>query len=166
MGDEVAEFPAAPDSRLGGLRARRQKAEKTLHLDLVVPRLDPPVYVRFRPLKQRELDAANEVGRKSNDPDRLVITNALVLTHACVGVFEVVGGKPRSILVDGTTDPATWPKFDAALAADLGLPEDTSAKDIVRGLFLADGDVISAAGELADWSAQAQRRLDEETEGN
>lgn len=151
--------PAASGSILAGLRARREAAAKKLHLDLRVPRIDPPVYVRYRPIPQSVLDLVNTKLAASKDADKVVIANAAALSHACVGVFGMVDGKPEG-------NPDTWPKFDANLAAELGLPDGTGATDIVRALYLTDGDVIAAATELADWSGTSERRVDEETEGN
>lgn len=156
-GDELT--PAAPGSALADLRQRREKAKAKLHLDLVVPRLDPPVGIRFRPIHQREVDAVLASIRESKDPDRLVVGNATHLANACLGIFEIADGKPVG-------DPSTWPKFDAALAELLGVPQDTPPRALVQLLYLADGDIIGAAQELADWSGQTERLLAEETAGN
>lgn len=163
MGDEH-DTVAAPDSALAGLRARRKKAEAALYLDLRVPRYDPPLYVRYRPAKQREVNAANDSAAASKDPDRFVTANALVLTHACMGVFEVVDGKEVSI--DEKDRGGDWPKFDAQLAQLLEIPEDSKPTAIVRCLYLTDGDVTSACAELTVWSGDVRRRTEEETEGN
>lgn len=161
MGDEHTS-PAAPGSVLAGLRKAREKALSALTIDLQVPRLDPPVYVRYRPIQQRELEAANKRGAElaqAKDPDAYVTANAVVLTNACVGIFGTVDGKP-----DG--DPASWPTFDSKLADLLGLPPEASGVELVRALYLTDGDVITTADALNGWSAPAVRKLDEDIAGN
>ncbi|MDI6911482.1 hypothetical protein [Nocardioides sp.] len=156
---DEGERAAAPGSALAGLRRRREEAAAKLYLDLAVPRLDPPVYVRYKPVDQRTLDLANKRARESKDPDRLVIANAVALSHACIGVFGEVDGQPEG-------NPEDWPKFDSRLRELLGLPEDASAVETVRTLYLTDGDVIAAASELAEWSGMVARRTDEEIAGN
>lgn len=159
----VGATPAAPGSVLDRVRKARKKALRELTLDLQVPRLDPPVYVRFKPVQLPQLDAANKRAAelaRAKDPDAEVIANAIVLTHACVGVFGTVDGKPHGA-------PDSWPRFgDPDLTEALDLPEGATAVDAVRALYLTDGDIVSTASELNGWSAPAIRRLDEDTAGN
>lgn len=154
--------PAAPSSPLASLRARREKAREELHLDLAVPRLDPPVFVRFAPVEQSQIARINKRHEKSKDKDRDVIVNAVILAEACRGVFEVVDDDPVSI--DAADRDGDWPRFDEQLAGLLGLDTD-KASDVARGLYLTDGDVIATASRLAEWSGYSMSDL-EEREGN
>jgi hypothetical protein len=155
--------PAAVGSPLASLRARREKAVTGLHLDLAVQRLDPPVYVRYRPVTQAEIDQSSKLFDKSKDADKNVKANAATLAKACLGVFEVIDG------VEVSVDPAdrhgSWPRFDQQLGDLLGL-ETNRAADIVRGLYLTDGDVIATATKLADWSGYSLSGLEEREAGN
>lgn len=159
MGDEHSGVPAAPGSALAGLRERREKAVKALYLDLQVPRLDPPVYVRYGPLPKPIIDQANKQIVDGKAEDREVVAKAVALSHVCLGVFGLVDGKPEG-------SPNTWPKFDPQLAELLGLPSDCGAVQVVRSLYLTDGDILAALAEVSEWSAQSERRISEETEGN
>lgn len=148
-----------------GLRDRRDKAVQTLSLDRRVPRLDPPVFVRFKPLTGARIEQINKAAEKSKDPDASTIGNATALADACVGIFEVVDGRKVSIDPDGAEDD--WPRFDARLAGLLGLPEGiTSASTIVRALYLTDGDITSEAGAVTAWSGFAGEEALEEFAGN
>ncbi|MFW6776070.1 hypothetical protein ACOACO_17435 [Nocardioides sp. CPCC 205120] len=157
------DVPAASDTPLeavrGRLRDRRAKAADGLQLDLPVPRLEPPIYVRYRPVSNREIKEVNARYAKSKDKDREVLVNASLLARACLGIFEEVEGELVSPL-DGGPD---FPKFDEAMAAELG-SNSTVATEVVRALFLTDGDIISQATQVAQWSGYADEQI--EREGN
>lgn len=151
--------PAAGGSALSGLRARRDAARKKLHLDLAVPRLDPPVYVRFEPVPQERLTRIARQYKDSKARDVEVVMNAVHLASACIGVFAEVDGQPEG-------DPDSWPRFDADLAEILGLPASTSPVDIVRDLYLTDGDVIATGTRLVEWSGYAWQDIERDAAGN
>ena len=166
MAEDVASTPAAPGSALARFRQARAKALQGLTVDLQVPGYDPPLYVRFRPVKQTEVDKVTEKANQSTDPDRELNANAAILAHACVGVFETVDGKPVG-------DPSSWPKFDQDLAHLLGIDEaedgtrlEPTTTEIVRALYLTDGALLNTARALDAWSAPAIRRREEESAGN
>ncbi|MBB3041024.1 hypothetical protein [Nocardioides soli] len=154
-------------SILAGLRKAREKALAELTIDLQVPGLDDPkVYVRYRPIQQREVDLVHERTRDTKSEDRDLIANASLLAHACVGVFVTVDGKP-----DG--DPSTWPRFDQDLAQMLGIDEapdgskiEPTTAEIVRALYMTDGALLNTARALDAWSAPAILRREEEHAGN
>lgn len=150
--------PAAAGSPLSSLRARREDAKKGLHLDVAVPRLDPPVYVRFAPATQAQIDRAAKRHEKSKDADKSVITNAVILAEACQGVFEVIDGE--AVSVDHRDRDGEWPCFDDRLAELLGV-DASKAVDVVRALYLTDGDVIKVASQLAEWSGYSAEDLEE-----
>lgn len=161
---ETGDRPAAPGSVLASLRDRRKAAEQKLHLDLRVPRLEPPVFVRFRPVTQAEINRINTQHAKSKAKDVDVIINAVSLSTACIGVFDEVDGKLRSIDPEGDADEA--PRLDERLAQLLELPEGSTAVEVVRGLYLTDGDIISTGARLAQWSGYAWQDVERESEGN
>jgi hypothetical protein len=175
--------PAEPPRTIRtGLRDRRQKAVDSLFLERQVPRLDPPVFVRFKPLEGHRVDAINKAASKSKDPERSVVGNARALAESCVGIYEKIDGQIVSVdptderVVEIPDDPKAplpaipddWPKFDATLAALLGManPATVTAVQVVRELYLTDGDVTSEAGELTAWSGYAGEEALEEYSGN
>lgn len=171
MGDETpeetgapGERAAAPSSQLAGLRARRQQVVDKLYTDLAVPRYDPAVFVRFSPIADHKVNAINKQAGKSKDPERDVVANAKALADVCVGVFEVIDGEEVSI--DPDDRHGDWPKFDARLAELLGMSGDASnASTVVRGLYFTDGDIMSTAQKVAEWSGYSLNGV-EEREGN
>jgi hypothetical protein len=131
---------------LARLAEARKAALATLHLDLQVPRLDPPVVVRVRPITNAEVAAITRRFRGNKTPDAPVMHNAAIIAEACLGVFGLdENGEP-------VEDEADWPRFDEELAEILGLDGASSAVDVVRGLYLTDGDVASAADQIVLWS--------------
>lgn len=160
---DTGEAPAAVGSVLAGLRQRREQALAALYTDLVVPRLDPPVFVRFRPIDQAKIEQANKRANASKDPDAATAANAAVLAAACVGVFEL-DEDGAEVGVD-PDDRDSWPQFDKRLARLLGVKAGKAA-DVVRALYLTDGDVIKTVTKLAEWSGFNEDALDRDTAGN
>jgi hypothetical protein len=145
----VTDLPSS--SPLARLLAAQQEARKTLYLDLQVPRLPYPVFVRYAPLPQDRIEALTKKFRNVKK-DRAVLSDAALLAEACMGVFvHDEDGEPVSI----DPDSDVWPKFDDHLADLLGV-EATSAADTVRALYLTDGDVISTAVRVVEWSGYSR----------
>lgn len=159
---ETGEVPAAEGSVLATLRERREQAVAALHKDLRVPRLEPPVYVRFRPISQPAIEQANKRASASKADDAATAANAAVLAGACIGVFEV-DEDGAEVSVD--PDNATWPQFDKRLARLLGVKAGKAA-DVVRALYLTDGDVIATVTKLAEWSGFNEAELERDAAGN
>lgn len=160
---------AAEGSVLSSLRARRRKSVENLHFDLEVPRYDPPVYVRFKPVSQQKVEDTYRRTEKRKGQDRTVVTNAIILAEACLGVFEVIDG--REVSVDPDDRDGEWPKFDERLGKLLTSIEDgerppSRASDVVRKLYLTDGDIISTSQDLSYRSGYAQEQLEKDPEGN
>lgn len=162
-GEPTGEAPAAPGSVLASIRERREAAKRKLHKDLAVPRIDPPIYVRFGPIPGHKFEAANKLAAHSGDRDATVIANAGVLADACIGVFEVIDGVEVSIDPEDREGP--WPRFDKRLARILETPAG-KASQVVRALYLTDGDIISTVNDLGVWSGYAQEQLERDPEGN
>jgi hypothetical protein len=172
---EVA--PTAPDNKPAritprlALAAQRQEILSTLHLDLKVPRWsDPEIYVRYRPIEAGQVEKSmrrRAAGAEDQQNDASLLFHADVLISACLGVFAVLDGdlkKKYSLGLgdDGlpsdwpSDDPADWTRFDRDLAEALGLEEWKwgQATNIVRALYLTDGDLIDASTELSAWSTR------------
>lgn len=174
---DTGERAAAPTSALTNLRQRREKAVKRLWVDLKVPRLDddggPPVYVRYKPAPEHRVEAINKQNEKSKDREKNVIANASVLADCCLGVFAVIGHEPDDdgvdqpirVSIDDEDPHGEWPRFDEHLAQILGVPDAVRADQVVRGLYLTDGDILSTATKLAQWSGYSLNDV-EELEGN
>lgn len=152
------EQPAAPSSGLAGLRAQREQIKKALHLDLQVPRYTDPVFVRYSAPSKSLIRHINDRAEKSRDKN--VLAEAMLLAECCVGVFQ------KDSNGDPIGDPEEWPKFDAALAEYLGEPNLTRATDVVRALYLTDGDVLGHSADLSRWAGFAGAEAAEEYEGN
>lgn len=173
--DELSDQPPseepleAPErSELTSLRDRVAKA-KSVRFDLQVPGLDPPVFVRYRPVTPQAMEQTfkrTEQLRK----DRTVITNAIILADHCEGVFELDENGDK-VSVDPDDRQGAWPKFGPQLAQILGLPPMKDGKklravDVVRGLYPLEGDIISTSQDLAVRSGYAREQIELETEGN
>lgn len=145
----MAEMKAAKGSPLERLRAEREAMQQRLHIDLRVPRYELPIFVRYGPLSQARTEAIDKRFRNKKGEDRSVLLNAAILVEACQGVFvHDEDGEPVGI---DPEQPHVWPKFDAHLAEMLGI-ETASAADVARWLYGTDGDLISTAQKVVEWS--------------
>lgn len=146
-------------SILGQLRSRREQVVEAAHKDLRVPRWGEPgtgtpeIYVRYRPVDHKIIRKAMEVGdnTKAKGDKRAaaeVRANIDVLIAGCVGVFGVVDGEQYSLRPG---DPkGEWTGFDQDLAENLGCGQ--SATEVIRSLYITDGDIISTASAVAEFS--------------
>lgn len=155
--------PQAP--AIKSLKARREALVAKLYLDLQVPRWDadggPKIFVRYGPVAMAKLDQAVERRKKSDPKEWSLLASADALVDACIGVYVMEDGKQLS-LKDG--DPGgRWTRFDQDLANSLGLNTATSkAVDVVKYLYLTDGDLIAASNEVFEWSAVSIDKVDED----
>lgn len=162
--DSVPPIAAADGSQLASLRERRQKVVDTLYFDLEVPRYDPPVFVRYKPVDAQRIDATLDRTARQRDKNRSVNTNAIILASACMGVFEVINGVEVS--VDPDDRDGEWPVFGPELAAILGVPMAKKASEVVKVLYLTDGDLISTADDLQRRSGYLQSQQERDDSGN
>jgi hypothetical protein len=153
MSDEVQ---AAPGSLLASLRGSREEAEEKLYIDLRVPRHSHEIWVRFKPIPATEVERVAKMIEKAKDPEVSIRANAGVLANACLGIFGPIE----------KDDPDLWLRFDEDLAKALGKPDLIRAADVVRALYLTDGDVLSTAAKVTEWSGYADQESTEEFEGN
>jgi len=152
--------PAAHGSALMSLRARRQAGEAKLFTDLAVPRYDPPVFVRFRPIPQARLSSLLKKQRNDKSPEAGLLSNLAVLAECVEGVF-VHDDNGEPIAPDGGSE---WPKFDDDLAAMLGV-DGGRAADVIRALYFTDGDVAATADRIIEWSGYSEKNVSEATQG-
>jgi hypothetical protein len=167
--------PAAPSSALARLRARRQQPLTQLHIDLAIPRYDPPIYVRYKPIAQTRLEEIGKRAEKSKERDATAIGNATVLAESCVGIFELdhdqldEDGNPTPVSIDPdnpSTDPEKWHKFDKDLVTLFALDAAPRAAEIVRQMYFTDGDVAASVVKLGEFSGYSETDLERAYTGN
>lgn len=153
-----------PAATVGGsLSSRRQQAVDELWTDLKIPRYDPPIYVRFKPIEQKRIDAMTASIERSKAKDKRVAANAALLAEATIGVFEVVDGEQVSI--DPEDRDGDWPKFDMRLA-ELFEVQAVKAAEVVRAVYLTDGDIIATVMQVGEWSGYNLDEIQADFEGN
>lgn len=168
---EPGQVKAARGSGLAALRGKRAKAVAELHVDLPVPRSEEAfgqrVIVRYRPFTGAEADGVRKRFRKDKRDGVDVIANSVILAKCCLGIFTEVE----------RDDPAAWMKFDPELAellltdADgvvdqVALDKVAGADEVVRLLYVTDGDVMATASKLSEFSGFTLDELDEDHAGN
>jgi hypothetical protein len=177
--------PPVRDSPLGSLKARRERQQQHLYLDVLVPgwHEDPDdpapisIYVRCAPVKPSQLGRASEARRKQRkkSPDWVELMNADVLVDVCRGVYALEGApaddpetdeRPKLSLRDGD-EHGDWTRFDRDLAHSLGLdPESAKAVDVVLALFPKQAQIVSAVNELVRWSGVEAPQSDQDFFGS
>lgn len=160
-----------PQSPLDLLRGKRPEMEKSLYLDLAVPRWEEvlggrQLWVRYNPgnpayfassMEKREVNYRKAVkDGKHGDPDWMTKANADVLVAACVAVYDLASGEepPKGDLPPGDYPTFSSPELSEALGAS------KSAVATVLKVYGTDGDVLIAVNQLMDWSAKASEEGD------
>lgn len=160
----------AVDSRLsilGQLKNRREEIRKGEHLDLPVPRWeDPTVIVKYTPLPHAVIRQAQdrvEKAPKQRKYETELNGNCDLLIRACDSVIARIDGQDYSLRPG---DPKGEPTvFDPDLGENLGLGENATARDIVKALFITEGDILSHARSLVEWSGYREAEADEQLQG-
>lgn len=169
MTDENTTTTEAPDalSVLGSLKARREQIIASATLDLPVARwTDPKVFVRYKPIDHaiiRRVQTAVEKAPKAEKAKVEVDGNCDVLIRACVGVFARIDGSDREYSLRPGDPEGELTTFDPDLCENLGV--DATARSAVKGLYMFDGDIISAAGAVADFSGYKVTEADDSLRG-
>lgn len=150
-------------SILDQLHARREEIRESDHLDLPVPRwTDPEIIIRYKPVEHAVIRAAGARLEKAPRRDQYeleVSMNADVLIRGCVAVIARLDGREYSLRPGDPEGPFT--AFDQDLARNLGLDEAATAREVVRTLFITDGDVLSHAQSLGEFSGYREAQADE-----
>lgn len=152
---------------LGSLKARRQEILNKEYLDLAVPRwTDPEIIVRYKPvdhavIRRAQMNAENAPKKKRIETE--LNGNCDILIYGCVHISARIGDKTYSLNPDDPEGELT--QFDSALAANLGLEQNATARSTVKALFLTDGDLLQHASRVVEWSGFREDESDEELEG-
>lgn len=167
MTEGAAEPTEERISPLQQLKDRREAIANAQTLRLQVPRWeDPEIYVEYGPaahdsIRRGQLRLENYKGR--NRPEEELNANADLLIRHCLRIVAVIDGQEYSL---DPADPHGEPtKFDAELAANLGLPDGATARQACRKLFITDGDLAAHATALIRWSGYRGEQVDEEFQG-
>jgi hypothetical protein len=140
---------ASPRSALAALRARREGARNERHLDLRVPGLEPPLFVRYGPVAKGVAEDITDRWKNSKDKDATVKREAQLLAEACRGLFEL-DDSGNKVSPDPDDRGGDWPRFDEHLARLIG-SDKTSALDLLREVYEEDGDIMAASQKYAFW---------------
>lgn len=157
----------AAESILGNLKDRRQQIVDEQTLDLLIPRWhDPEILVRYRPVEHSVIRRAQNAVEKAPKDKKAEIEiggNSDVLIRGCVAVVARYGGKEYSLRPG---DPEGEPTlFDSDLAENIGLDDRATARDVVRKIFIADGDIMSHASALVEFSGYRETEADDKIKG-
>lgn len=170
-----------PDSPLVNLRQRREEIGAKQFTDIKVPRWEnPELFVRYKPVDHSFIRKALGKMRKAKGDrgDAEVDGNADVMIQGCLGVYAMIDGEAHTldapdhwVPVDigseeddiETLDYSEWGKFDKVLGETLGLdPKHSSARQVVRTLYITDGDVITTAQDVIRFSGYKNPDADDE----
>lgn len=140
----------APAGSRPSLRARRQFADESRHLDLEIPETSPPVYLRLLRADPDFVEEKALQGEESKAPGARSRANAAVVAKYCVGVYEMgEGGKLRSIDPDDPDGEA--PRIDERLGRLLEMPPGIQPTQLALELCGKTG-VRHLAAKLCEWS--------------
>jgi hypothetical protein len=157
----------APLSILGSLRERRAQILEEQILPLAVPRWDDPkIVVKYKPVDhaiirgiERQVDAAPKKDRAKVELNG----NCDVLIRACTAVVAVLDDEEYSLRLN---DPHGEPTiFDRDLGANLGLEPHATAREIVKALYITDGDILAAASAIGEFSGYRNQEADDGVSG-
>jgi hypothetical protein len=159
-------------SKLGNLKARRQEVVEKQLLERRVPRwTDPYIWVQYKPIPHSlirsgftRIDAAPPSKKAQVELE----ANMDLLIRGCVAVYATLEpdeDADRYSLRNG--DPFGPPTtFDPDLAENLGLGEGvSSARAVVKELFIVDGDVLAHGRALSEFSGYRDKEADDEALG-
>lgn len=162
-----ADTTDARPSVLGSLLARREQLLQEQVLELKIPRWkNPEIIVRYTPIEYelvQRLGKRIEKAKADKQVEVEIDANADTLIASCAGVFAVIDGV-RYSLREGDEDGEPT-RFDRDLAENLGLPEGSTARQVVRTMYLTDGDMFQHAAKIMEFSGFAVDRADEELAG-
>lgn len=153
-------------SVLGHLKDRRQEIASAQVLHRKVPRwTDPEIWVMYQPVDFDPADKARREADKVQGPAQstaILLANVDCLILACVGVYAILpDDEERTHLSLRPNEPnGELTKFDKELAVALGLNSQATARQVVRTLFITEGDILNHAGELAKFSGYAGGEVD------
>jgi hypothetical protein len=156
---DPASLPPATTTALDRLKARiseeREQALKSLTFKLPVPRWDS-VVVEYAAISSERWGRMIEMAQKT-DMSNLDFNSRFLAQQA--------NGELISADLEDPSQPP--PTFDKRLANSLGLTYQGVAVDMVKELYLTDGDIISTAAALLDLSGfQRAQEIEASVLGN
>src|SRR6185437_13235262 len=158
----VAHEAKPKDTPLRSLKAARDKLINQLYIELKVPRWDnPELFVRYKAVESSRVAAQARKRAESEDPELLVLANADLLANCCVGIYAVFDGDGVRRSLRLGDEFGEWTRFDRDLMDNLEMPPYSKAADAVRQIYATDGDLISAAEAVSEWSAKESTKADE-----
>lgn len=151
------------ESFLSNLKQRREAIAQGEQLVLPVPRWnDPEILVKYRPIDHSVIRSAQSRVEKAPKAKRWaaeVDGNADLLIRGCKEIVAVVDGREYSLRPgDPEGDPTA---FDEDLAENLGLTEGATARQVVKALFITEGDILSHGKSLVEFSGYRETEADE-----
>lgn len=164
--DEVEVSRGAASSILSSLKERRKEVLEAQVLRLAVPRWeDPVIVIMYKPVEHgfiKSVQTRVEKAKADRRAEVEVEANVDILIRGCLGVVAIVDGKEYSLRPgDEEGEPTV---FDADLAENLGVDgvggKSPTARQVVRELFITDGDILSAANELIKFSGYQETEAD------
>lgn len=150
-------------SFLEHLKERREAIAESELLTLAVPRWsDPVIKVVYRPIDHGIIRAAQtrvEKAPKAKQFAAEVDGNVDLLIRGCKAVVAVINEQEYSLRPgDHEGEPTT---FDKDLALNLGLPDGSTARQVVKALFITEGDILSHGKSLVEFSGYRETEADE-----
>jgi hypothetical protein len=161
-----------PDSILGRLGQRRDEVRAAQVKVIAGPRwTEPEIFVRFRLLSKDDFDRVERLIKKAKRRGEGALSaaelnaNIDILVNACVGVFARLDGHDGTFSLRPGDPDGDETRFDAELGANLGLDTEATARDVARALYVGDGDLLSTATQLAEWSNFTAPDTEDDLEG-
>jgi hypothetical protein len=155
---------------LGMLAERRAQIGKEQVLEVWVPRwTDPKVLMRFKPsdleFVKKGIAQVERVDKESPNDARKraeaeLNSNADILINSCIEVVAMIDGQEYGMGPQGRHT-----RFDSDLGLSLGLPENGTARAVVRELFVTDADLLMVAKKLGEWSGYRENAVEESIAG-
>lgn len=163
MTDTTQGNGVSPTSILGQLAQRQEDIAREQKLTLAVPRWnDPEILVEYHLIHHETIRSRMAAIDKAKPADRgktEVNANCDILIEACSAVWAVIDGQRYSLdPADPNGDPT---KFDDRLAVNLGLDAAATARQVVRKLFFADGDIFTTAGSIMEFCGYQRASIEE-----
>lgn len=163
------------------IRAQRDEIVSKLYIDLKIPRwriecnegvLRP--YVRYGPVKavkvEQSLKRRSEATHQQDEAS--VLIHADLLVGCCIAVYFKLDDDPKTIYPFFINEDGSLPepvdiyecRWSVKTLGDaLGMTDHESslATNVMRQLYLTDGDLIDASNRVSMWSSEANEEAEE-----
>ena len=149
---------------MGLLADRRQAIINEQILTLEVPRwTSPQLKIEFKPIDHailkrgamaQERIAKDDVKKQA---DAEVDTNADILINSCVRIIAVLSDGTET----GLGPNGAYTRFDADVAASLGMPESSNARAVCKAIFITTADLLLTAKALGERTGYREGAIEE-----